>query len=301
LPREELSARFGPQLLQRWDQALGHVAEPLPGVPLSPEFQVEKLLDYPLARREAIEPVLEELLARLCGLLATHGRGALRLECRLSCPNHPPIVLSVGLFRPCAVVQRLLMLVQMQLERVVLPEPVAAVRVEAVATAPWAARQQELFSEMSSRRDPRQVEELVERLSSRLGRQAVVRPRLTREAQPELAYVYQPLLEEQPRRRPQCRAPAPGQLPPRPLRLFTRPIPLDAVAIAPDGPPVRMRLDGRFEPIARSWGPERIETGWWRNRPTGRDYYRVETAAGQRFWVFRRLREGRWFLQGEFE
>ena len=33
----------------------------------------------------------------------------------------------------------------------------------------------------------------------------------------------------------------------------------------------------------------------------GRDYYRVETAGGQRFWLFRRLDDARWFLQGTFE
>ena len=301
LPREELSARFGPQLLLRWDQALGRIAEPLPGQSPGPDFQAEKVLEYPATGREAIAQVLEELLAGVCEMLVTHGRGALRLECRLTCQGHPPMVLSVGLFRPCAAVRRLLLLAEMQLERLALRAPVTAVRVEAVATAPLADRQQELFSELPARQHPRHLEELIERLSSRLGRQAVVRPRLTPEAQPELAYVYEPLVDENPRRRPHRRVPAPGELPPRPLRLLAQPIPLDAVAIAPDGPPVRMRFRGRSEPIARSWGPERIETGWWRKRGVGRDYYRVETATGQRFWVFRRLHESRWFLQGEFE
>ena len=45
-------------------------------------------------------------------------------------------------------------------------------------------------------------------------------------------------------------------------------------------------------------GPERIETGWWRGHTIGRDYYCVETAAGHRYWLFRRLRDGRWFLHG---
>jgi hypothetical protein len=33
----------------------------------------------------------------------------------------------------------------------------------------------------------------------------------------------------------------------------------------------------------------------------GRDYYRVETTTGHRFWLFRRLRDGHWFLHGLFE
>ncbi len=54
------------------------------------------------------------------------------------------------------------------------------------------------------------------------------------------------------------------------------------------------------QPIVASWGPERIETGWWRGRTVCRDYWRVETESGQQFWVFRSLRTGQWWLQGEF-
>jgi hypothetical protein len=32
-----------------------------------------------------------------------------------------------------------------------------------------------------------------------------------------------------------------------------------------------------------------------------RDYYRVETTTGKRFWLFRRLPDGNWFLQGVFD
>ncbi len=49
------------------------------------------------------------------------------------------------------------------------------------------------------------------------------------------------------------------------------------------------------------WGPERIETGWWREAVVERDYFRVETNTGQRFWLFRQNDSGQWFLHGEFE
>ena len=92
-----------------------------------------------------------------------------------------------------------------------------------------------------------------------------------------------------------------GELPPRPLRLLPRPLAAAVTWIAPGGPPLRFQLDGCEHEIARSWGPERIETGWWRGRAVGRDYFRVETAAGGHFWLFRRLRDGKWFLHGLFE
>ena len=89
----------------------------------------------------------------------------------------------------------------------------------------------------------------------------------------------------------------------RPLRLFAEPEAIEVVSLTPDGPPLRFTGGGRTQQVARSWGPERIETGWWRGTYVRRDYYRVETAEGQRFWLFRRIREGGedWFLHGEFE
>ena len=50
----------------------------------------------------------------------------------------------------------------------------------------------------------------------------------------------------------------------------------------------------------QSWGPERIETGWWRGDDVRRDYYVVETDAGTRWWIFRR-HDGQWFVQGCFD
>jgi protein ImuB len=82
--------------------------------------------------------------------------------------------------------------------------------------------------------------------------------------------------------------------------LRARPLRLPVMSIAPEGPPVRFRLAGRDHRIARVWGPERIETGWWRGRCVRRDYYQVETGGGERFWLFRELGSGAWFLHGDF-
>ena len=73
------------------------------------------------------------------------------------------------------------------------------------------------------------------------------------------------------------------------------------LAVAPGGPPVRFQIGGQVYQVHRYWGPERIETGWWRGRSVRRDYYRVETTTGQRFWLFRGREDGRWYLQGMFE
>jgi protein ImuB len=92
-------------------------------------------------------------------------------------------------------------------------------------------------------------------------------------------------------------APKPVRLAPLAVRAGDPPA---FLAVAPDGPPVRFRLGDEVHDVAAAYGPERIETAWWRGATVRRDYYVVETRAGARFWLFRRLRDGGWFLHGIF-
>ncbi|MDZ7619240.1 MAG: hypothetical protein U1E05_19755, partial [Patescibacteria group bacterium] len=109
----------------------------------------------------------------------------------------------------------------------------------------------------------------------------------------------------------------------RPLTLFARPVAVRALPImhlqAPrhrvptldrereDVALARIDFGGETHHIAASWGPERIETGWWRGRQIARDYYLVETVVGRRLWLFRQLDTGpqldtgRWFVHGAFD
>ena len=68
--------------------------------------------------------------------------------------------------------------------------------------------------------------------------------------------------------------------PARPLRLFARPEPIEALAEVPDGPPLRFRWRRVLHDVAAIEGPERIAAPWWRhaNAPT-RDYFRAEDSA----------------------
>ena len=95
--------------------------------------------------------------------------------------------------------------------------------------------------------------------------------------------------------------------PARPLRLFVRPEPIEALAEVPDGPPLRFRWRRVLHDVAAIEGPERIAPPWWRRDggPT-RDYFRAEDAQGRRFWLYREGLWGRetqrakWFVHGVF-
>jgi protein ImuB len=110
----------------------------------------------------------------------------------------------------------------------------------------------------------------------------------------------------------------PPQKPPRPVRLFAPPEPVEAFWVLPDDPPFHFTWRHRRHHVAQADGPERIAEEWW--RPDGqpvadagapqwssnaiRDYYRVEDETGRRFWLFRAGLPGdpppRWFVHGVF-
>jgi len=95
--------------------------------------------------------------------------------------------------------------------------------------------------------------------------------------------------------------------PERPLRLFGRPEPVEAIAEIPDGPPARFRWRRVLHEVAAAEGPERIAMEWWRDaagHALTRDYFRVESRDGLRVWLYREGLYGetspRWFLHGLF-
>ncbi len=97
--------------------------------------------------------------------------------------------------------------------------------------------------------------------------------------------------------------------PTRPVRLFERPEPVEAMAEVPDGPPARFRWRRVLHEVVIAEGPERIAMEWWRDE-TGqaltRDYFRLESRDGLRAWLYREglfgreTAQPRWFLHGLF-
>ncbi|MCH7728591.1 MAG: DNA polymerase Y family protein [Planctomycetes bacterium] len=300
IPRVELQARFGSLLLRRLDQAIGEAAEVICSVQPPPDFSAEWLFECPISHRDAIHQAIEQLVRRLAERLSDDGKGAIRLTCQFDCHPAPADHFEIGLFRPSADPQHLLELVAMQMERIKLPRDVNAVQVRVVEYARLQWRQQEFFELEKRPSDFSQAASLVDRLTSRLGREAVVRCVLQNDAQPEIAYREEPLINDLARQKKSRSTRLPFAPLDRPLHLFERPIRIEVMAVVPEGPPVRFRYRDRDYYIARHWGPERIETGWWRRRGMQRDYYRVEAKTGHRFWLFRRIKDGDWFLHGIF-
>jgi protein ImuB len=330
LPRDSLASRFGERLPLRLAQALGEAGEVIAPHHPPPLYEADWILDVPRDDWECLELIFQELLKRITAAMVLRQEGAVQLVCRLDCAGTAPLKLEVGLFRPSAVAKHLWELVRMQLEQRHLPGPVGRITVQVVQSAPLECRQSELFGG-SVLEGTRELSLLIDRLSGRLGMDAVVRPELARDPLPEKAFREVPLAgNTNPKRQrggtsPKSKVGAPAKrvYPKskratstvdsgletrdcqtsvlfRPLELLDPPVMLEVLSVIPDGPPIRFSFRGHVHRVARYWGPERIETGWWRGPSVRRDYYRVETAEGERFWLFRRLEDGAWGMQGLF-
>lgn len=313
LPRDALLSRLGELVVRRLAQAEGTAREVIISHRPVDDFAASWSLEHPSDKREVIAAVLVFLLDRLTRQLDEQDLGAVQLVCRLQVVDRPAVELTLGLFRPTACSQHLMELLELQLDRRARPGLVSDVRVAATVTAAIEVQQGELFADRQ-RDAPRQLGLLVDRLASRLGRDAMVCAQPQTDALPERAVRYAPLTELRrdsfsPRRRTPPRKSSKAKktpdaviVSPRPLMVRQPPVELKSItAVAPDGPPQRFQFRQQEYEIAEAWGPERIETSWWRGRTLRRDYWRVETTTGQRFWLFRDLRGGRWFLHGQFD
>ncbi len=308
LPRSSLPSRFGPEILLRLDQALGAVAEIL--IPEKPVEVIEASWTFEpyIADRQILEAVLNRLLDEVLEKLRPRQIGVRRLLCSLALAGHDPLHFPVGLLQPSLSLRHLMDLLRLHLERQQIPAEVMAVTLRAAVVAPFEFRQGQLFDGDDGPGRWRQVAALLERLSSRLGEQSVLRPKLNPDPQPEFAchcepWLTSPALDRQDWSGGEMQSPSNEEddpAPSRPTYLQDEPQAIEVVSVVPDGPPIQFHWNENHYVIRHCWGPERIEAGWWRGLDVHRDYYLAETTTGERFWLFRTFTDGRWFMHGVF-
>jgi protein ImuB len=158
-----------------------------------------------------------------------------------------------------------------RLEQVQVEAPVRGFRLRAEDLPSFVPQFQELFDDRPQQSLP--WEQLRERLRARLGDDAVHGLGFQADHRPECAW--QASADHQP-----CAGLPTVQ---RPGWLLTEPL-----AVHEGSTRILM-------------GPERIESGWWDGADVRRDYYLIETRAGQQGWAYRTVGEGGpLWLQGWF-
>jgi protein ImuB len=290
---------------------LGLVDEPISPRPPPPAHRAQLSFAEPIGQAEALPAVTRRLLAELCGALAAASLGARRLTLAFYRVDNSTAAIGVGTSRPCRDARQLERLLAEKLERVDPGFGIERAILEAAVVEPllpeplaWRAMG---AGDLDQARD---LAPLVDRLTNRLGRDAVSQLVPHASHIPERAQARVPALS------PEAGLPFPargrhGPAPARPLRLLARPEPIETVAPLPDEPPVLFRWRRALHKVRAVRGPERLAPEWWRApdadpAATTRDYFAVEDTEGGRFWLFR---EGlylagaampRWYLHGLF-
>lgn len=304
LPRAGLARRFGEELLDRIDRALGRRADPRR--PLEPPATFEARLELYM-RAEHTEQLLaaaDVLLARLLAWAQARQSRVAAFTLRMTHERvrgaaPPATELHLALAEPALDAAHLRLLLRERLARCTLAAPTLELHLHCRDLVRVPPPNGELFPTRASQAEG--LARLLERLRARLGDEQVRRLVAVADHRPECAT----------RSVPVQGGAVPASVPSMLLVAGEAVLPLHRPAwLLPEPLPLAERerlplLDGR--PLALLSGPERIETGWWDGEPALRDYFIAATADGALVWVFRsRLPvtglagEATWFLQGRF-
>lgn len=306
-PRAPLAARFGSDFPSQLDRILG--LEDARITPVRPPAPVvaDRVLIEPLTTTEPLETVIADLLADTEQALETRRSGAGGYRLTVFRVDGQLRRIGLGVARPIRDAKVIARLFRERLAALSTPldpgfgidhlrmEALHLQRMDPVQTA---------IDERDQRAEA--LDALIDRLTARLGPEAVIRVRPADSHLPEKASRL--VSASRPEADDGVRWPGrdPDSPPLRPLHLFDPPQPVEVISPVPDGPPARFQWRRVTHQVALAEGPERIEGEWWR-RGGGRvrDYYRVEDAEGRRFWLFRAGHFGdepapRWYVHGLF-
>ena len=309
-PRAPIAARFGPDVISRLDELQGLARPSISPRFAPPDFAAERRFATPIAHLEAVKAALTKLADDLFVLLERQMKGARVVELSLYRVDGEVRRLRVGASRPVNEARALLRLFAERLdgggeEEIDAGYGVDMMRLSCLLAEPLAPSQNEWERAHEAER-AKQLADLLDRLSARLGSRRVTRQTFTDAHLPEQAVASAPAVWGETRRAAPMAALT--QAPPsRPLRLFERPEPIETLAEVPDGPPLKFRWRRVLHDVAAIEGPERIAAPWWREaNALTRDYFRAEDSAGRRYWLYREglyEREtvrAKWFLHGVF-
>lgn len=321
---EELAAA----VLLRLDQVLGVVAEPLASLAEPPALSVRQSWTDPLISAEGLVAEVRVLAMRLAGQLEAQGLGCRSVRLSLYRADGTAANVSVGTSMACRDGEHLMRLISEKFASVEAGFGIDGAEISALLVEPMAGTQRRLgVGQGGGEANGKALAELVDRLSNRLGPGQV---QLLKERESHIP------------ERAECRVPACDQLsgragsgslklederveragappPQRPHLLLAPAEPIEVTEQELGGEPVAFVWRRVAHRVLHLEGPERIAPEWWRmigrrqgQQDSGRDYYRVETTGGGRYWIFRVLpseaEDGaasvepgvpqRWFLHG---
>lgn len=276
LPADGLGRRFGRALVRTLARLRGVHPDPRPRREPAPYFSARLMLDWATDDLAQIQAGVEQLLERWVDYLRRSARATsgFCIDC-LPERGEASLRVDIGMRHIGRDMAHFRRLVGERLGRVRLAGPVAGLALRSDRIHPFPDHSGQLFETAGQGAVQwRQTEELV---TARLGGGGLAIPSTAADHRPERAW----RLVSCPEAPAGDREAARGR---RPLWLLD--------------PPQALPRGGAESGIVT--GPERIETGWWDRRDECRDYYIARDPRGRRLWIFRDLRQQRWYLHGLF-
>lgn len=264
LPASSLARRFGPACTETIYKILGRIPDPCPAHELPERFCCDTDLPVEVPDTGALQFPLNRLLHALGGYLRASDSGIKKLRIDLFHERQPASQITLGFLEATANHHHLLRVATEKLAAEQLPAGVVALRVVASDTGPVSRSGRDLFSRSQSQTGT--IEQAIDLLAARIGRDKIYRPRVNNDHRPEHAWSTGQQHKSQPAN-PEPLNSDYAQLPARPLWLLSE----------PKRAPQHLSIQS---------SAERIEYGWWDSDDVRRDYYIARDQQGRWLWVF---------------
>ncbi len=291
MPRAPLARRFGMHLLLRLDQALGRNEEAIsPRRPVA-ALSAERRLAEPIQAEEHILQLTGQIAVSLKSELEARGVGGRVFELVLFRVDGRVFRIAAGASQPLQDPKRISSLFSERLNAV--HDDLDAgfgfelLRLNVLQYDLFKILQGDFTGDGDNKIS---LADFVDRVSARLGIDCLQVAEPKQSHVPERAEVFVPAIAARAMREKTGEIFAFVPRSDRPLRLFRHPELMEAfAATVPDGPPQRFRWRRIVHEIVRAEGPERISPEWWHDEGDAeeRDYFRLESEVGRRFWIFR--------------
>lgn len=296
LPRASLTRRFGRDLPRRLAQAGGSEDEVLNPLQHKTVFRARLRFPEALLLLDSLKQAVSENAKTLCAHLEGEGRGLRQVELHLFRVDGKTHLLTLGTAAPACDPAHISRLFNEKLDRAEIDIGFGIDVVELIVTRTEIMSGSQNSLVRTAHIDAEDMARLTDRLGVRLGPERIKQAAYRQSHIPERASGWRASPASNPlilRDNASQISLAPSAIetptPDRPLLILTRAEPAEAVAEIPDGPPRSFLWRRTRHQISRAEGPERLAPEWWRDQLAAktRDYFRVETTDGRRFWLYR--------------
>ncbi|WP_455205941.1 Y-family DNA polymerase [Kaarinaea lacus] len=309
LPKDDLARRFGQELVNYLNRALGELPDPRHEFHWRKPFFSTRSWSFEVSDTQLLLAVARELVDELVTFLRQ--RDACITQCGFQFQHLKlaPTAVDIQVRSATRDADHIIMLLNEHINRLALAAPVVGLALRSGELQAFSAHSASLLMLPDAAPAPlhtSDVSPLLEQLQARLGKQTVKALFAKADHRPENAYALGDwIINDKPLVRQSMSTEtissttmsstsvlSPTSLKQsRPLWLFVQPQPLKN----------KNGVLWYQGPVNIISGPERIENGWWSSADVCRDYYVAKEDNGSRLWVFRDLdAAGQWYVHGLF-